>query len=390
MDFGEGSGQQPICVLGFGRSGTSLTMRLLNLLGVEIGPEEDLGLPHEEDNARGYWEPLWMIELNDEILAKLGSVWWRPLPVNDGWQRSPDFDELRERARRMLEAKFGSASLWGWKEPRTTLTLPFWRELVPNAKYVICLRNPADAISSIQRRPEPNLPTRAWSDLWLEYTARALKETQGRQRLFVFYEDFFRDDRAQLARMASFLGLAAQSQQIPRQMPIAEIAHELRHHSTSPLELADAQSIAPAARILFLALRAAEDARRVARPTSDPDGEIFDAIERTAPALWSEHHQLKDKQSALKDDHHRIASLQQELAQLRKQLANADEALSLASTNNTNARADVLALQEQLTREQKFSADLCSSVSWRITAPLRGSKRLITAFLHPPRSRKKL
>lgn len=80
-------------------------------------------------------------------------------------ERSSEFDELRERARIMLAEKFGAARLWGWKDPRTTVTLPFWKELVPDAKYVICLRNPADAVSSIQRRPGVNLPVEVWGDV---------------------------------------------------------------------------------------------------------------------------------------------------------------------------------------------------------------------------------
>ena len=159
------SSRGAVCVLGFGRSGTSLTTRLLNLLGVDIGPEEDLLAPGEGDNPRGYWEPRWMIELNDEILAKLGTVWWYPPQAEPGWERSSEFDELRERARIMLAEKFGAARLWGWKDPRTTVTLPFWKELVPDAKYVICLRNPADAVSSIQRRPGVNLPVEVWGDV---------------------------------------------------------------------------------------------------------------------------------------------------------------------------------------------------------------------------------
>jgi hypothetical protein len=172
-----------------------LTMRLLNLLGVDIGPAEDLTLPTEVENSRGYWEPRWLMDLNDEILARLDTVWWRPLDAELGWEHRSDLEPLREQARRLLQEKFGSAGLWGWKEPRTTLTLTFWRELVPDARYVICLRNPVDAISSFQRRPEPNLSVGAWGELWLEYTARALEQTRESPRLLVFYEDLLRDGR---------------------------------------------------------------------------------------------------------------------------------------------------------------------------------------------------
>jgi hypothetical protein len=271
-------------------------MRVLNLLGVEIGPEEDLLPPGEVDNARGYWEPRWMMELNEELLERLGTTWWHPFPGAPGWERSPDLDEIKERAQALLAEKFGSARLWGWKEPRTTLTLPFWQQLVPDARYVICLRNPADAISSIQRRPEPNLPIGEWGDLWLEYTARALKETQGCPRLVLFYEDYFDAGAEQVARLASFLGLDQPTGEDRYAVQAEEIAQDMRHHRTSSLQLAAALGIAPATRALFLALRAAEDARRA--DAAGRDEMLPDAIARLVPELWTERRLLIEEQSA--------------------------------------------------------------------------------------------
>ncbi len=275
-------------------------MRVLNLLGVEVGPAEDLMLAHDTDNPRGYWEPQWMADLNDEILAMLGTTWWQPLRVAPDWERAPAFAPLRERARSLLEEKFGAARLWGWKEPRTTLTLPFWRELTPGARYVICLRNPVDAIASIRRRPEPDLPTREWGELWLEYTARALRETQGSPRLIVFYEDFFLEPRQQVARMASFLGVPPLGDELLDSSLSLRGAIEqgLRHHATPLLDLAVASDIAPSTRMLFLALRAAESLRRGQPQASERGMSIADAIERIAPELWSEHRGLSGVQRA--------------------------------------------------------------------------------------------
>lgn len=179
----EGEPHSTVCVLGFGRSGTSLTMQVLKTLGVEIGADEDLLAPQEADNARGYWEPSWMVELNDEILAALGTTWWKPFRGSLGWAEAPELAPLRARAKQLFEEKLGRAAVTGWKDPRTTLTLPLWRQVIPEPLYVICLRSPVDAIASIQRRPEPTLSVREWSELWLEYTARALQETAGRQQL---------------------------------------------------------------------------------------------------------------------------------------------------------------------------------------------------------------
>ena len=66
------SAKRPICVLGMGRSGTSLTTALLGLLGVYLGPEERMLEAVEHDNARGYWEQSEIYEINKEIMAAFG------------------------------------------------------------------------------------------------------------------------------------------------------------------------------------------------------------------------------------------------------------------------------------------------------------------------------
>ena len=401
MSVVNGGSGGPVCVLGFGRSGTSLTMRILHLLGVEIGPEEDLLAPGEADNPRGYWEHGWMVGLNDEILDKLGTVWWRPMPAPSGWERSPDFDELRERARCLLREKFGAAPLWGWKDPRTTLTLPFWKELVPDARYVICLRNPADAISSIQRRPDPELSIGAWGDLWLEYTARALRETQGCPRKLVFYEDYFHDAQGQLAAMASLLGLQPPSQNGTHRRLAEEVERGLWHHATSSRELAATSGVPPAARTIFLALRAAEDARRAAGGREE---QVSEAIERVAPELWWERRASSDPRpsdarqaSVPQDEQRRLAEevvraheeatelrtlIEQErkqshgeLQSTRRELEEARGESTVSAARYGEARAAMSELEDRLRRQGAILEQVQSSMSWRVTAPLRIAKR---------------
>jgi hypothetical protein len=401
MSAVNGNRTNPVCVLGFGRSGTSLTMRVLNLLGVALGPEEDLLLPVEADNTRGYWEPRWMVDLNDAILAELDTVWWRPLPAERGWERGEAFEPMRERARTLLQEKFGSAPLWGWKDPRMALTLPFWHELVPDAKYVICVRNPADAISSIQRRPEPTMSVGAWGDVWLDHIARALMETDGRPRLIVFYEDFFREPHRQLERIASFLGVEPPDLDDPGSSPLGEIEAGLRHHSTSVLELTGVTGISPAARTVFFALRAAHDIR--AREC-DEDGlsmQRAQALERVAPELWWERRLLNDVQTAFAQAQQTTVGLRKETRQLTDETTRAreehaelrtllerererfhDELESVQAELNQareESRATEAArsdLEARLERHEAVLRATQSSVSWRVTAPLRAAKRL--------------
>ena len=59
-----------VCILGMHRSGTSLLARI-NLLGVYLGPPNRL-MPAAPENPKGFWEYQPIMELNNEILARLG------------------------------------------------------------------------------------------------------------------------------------------------------------------------------------------------------------------------------------------------------------------------------------------------------------------------------
>jgi hypothetical protein len=69
-----------VCILGMHRSGTSLVSRALNVLGVYLGPEEQLMRP-STDNPAGHWESRPIKEINDEILSILGGSWQEPPPA---------------------------------------------------------------------------------------------------------------------------------------------------------------------------------------------------------------------------------------------------------------------------------------------------------------------
>ncbi len=68
---------QVVCVLGMHRSGTSLTTRVLNLLGVYLG-SDDSTLASDRLNAKGYWEHESILEINDELLARFDGSWHAP------------------------------------------------------------------------------------------------------------------------------------------------------------------------------------------------------------------------------------------------------------------------------------------------------------------------
>ena len=248
----------------------------------------------------------------------------------------------------------------------------------------------------------------AWGDVWLDHIARALMETDGRPRLIVFYEDFFREPHRQLERIASFLGVEPPDLDDPGSSPLGEIEAGLRHHSTSVLELAGVTGISPAARTVFFALRAAHDIR--ARECEEDGLSIqrAQALERVAPELWSERRLLNDVRTALEHAQQTTAQLQEETRQLTDETTRTREehaelrtllerererfhdelAIAVAAVNQARedsrasagrcgaAEAAGSELEARLERQGAVLRGVQSSLSWRVTAPLRAVKRI--------------
>jgi hypothetical protein len=268
-----------VVVLGFHRSGTSMTTRLLQHLGVALGPPEEMLAADPADNARGYWEPEWMIELNEDVLVALGGSHLAPPQMPLGWECDPRLDGLRARAGELLDRTFAGAPLWGWKDPRTCLTFPFWRALVAERaerlSFVVCVRSPAESVTSMMARPYyPWMGAADFGDLWLEYTGKALLETAAEPREVLFYEDLLADPVGELERIAALLEVPMPDDGVLQ----AGVEHELRHHVRSALDTATAGDLPLAARTAYLALRAARDARRSAGGTP----ELAEALELVA------------------------------------------------------------------------------------------------------------
>lgn len=233
------SGATVVCVLGMSRTGTSLTTRVLNLAGVYLGPPEELlgGDLHQlagqgeqvlekarGSNPEGHWEHYRLMRLNEQILRSLGGSWRDPPPMPPGWESSDALAAERSEAHSLLADSFAGRELWGWKDPRNSLTLPFWQHLLPRMRYVICLRNPVDVAASLERRE--GMPVAQGLELWRIYVAAALAHTAGRRRLLVRYEDFFADRIATAQRLARFVGCARAFEDWAGQRLLAETVDE--------------------------------------------------------------------------------------------------------------------------------------------------------------------
>jgi Sulfotransferase family len=198
--------RHPICVTGMGRCGTSLTTAIIGILGVDLGPTERMLPTNPDDNARGYWEQQEIYEINEEILRTFGGTWGHPPDLPPGWEHSPALAEVRDQARGSLTTLFGDREQrWAWKDPRASVTLPFWQDLVGDMDYVLCVRNPADVAASLAKRGNEELKFEDSVALWLRYLRAALDGTRESRRLILRYEDYFTNTERQIQRLTEFV-----------------------------------------------------------------------------------------------------------------------------------------------------------------------------------------
>jgi len=149
----------PIIVLGMHRSGTSCLAGLLQEAGVWFGR-----VPRRSrHNGRGTREHEMIVRLNDEVLADSGGRWDYP-PVISIWT---DKQEMR-RDSLLARMEKRARGPWGFKDPRTLLTLDFW----PKGQYIGTFRNPYAVARSL--RNARGIDTVDGLALWAEYSKRLL------------------------------------------------------------------------------------------------------------------------------------------------------------------------------------------------------------------------
>lgn len=156
-------------IAGMHRSGTSFTASLLQSAGLDIG-ERLVGPDH--GNVKGFFENRDFLEFHEQVL--------RSQEINDvGWTLAEKIyveDRYVEQAKELIE-KNSLLPIWGWKDPRTSLFLNFWLDLIPNVNFLLIYRSPWEVVDSLYRRGDPiflEQPELAIK-VWIHYNKKILE-----------------------------------------------------------------------------------------------------------------------------------------------------------------------------------------------------------------------
>lgn len=199
----------PVAVIGMHRSGTSCLAGCLEDLGLNMG-EVITAAPH---NKKGNRENPRFWPVHDAVLARVGAAWDNPPSEPVVWT-----SDERAALRAVLAEYDVLPQPWGFKDPRATVLLDGWFEVLPELQLIASIRHPLAVAGSLAARN--GYAVARSLDIWAGYNRALLRWRE--QTPFAVIDYDAPDYEARLRRAAGDLGLDAD-----RPMPFREA--ELNH-----------------------------------------------------------------------------------------------------------------------------------------------------------------
>ncbi len=141
-----------LIITGMHRSGTSLVAAFMQALGVDLGQNLLVG---DSFNPPGYFEDVDFLKFQRSLLQACchpSEPGWSDWGWTESeWLDRDQFTTYRASAQQLITTRSDRAEIWGWKDPRTSLLLDFWDQLIPQANYLLIYRFPWDVADSIKR-----------------------------------------------------------------------------------------------------------------------------------------------------------------------------------------------------------------------------------------------
>ena len=195
-----------IIVLGMHRSGTSLVASMIHKMGIPMGVSL---LEPDEFNPYGYWEDIEIKDLNKALLEAIGGNWDDFVTRKEILIAMPPFLNRMKTIADSRNSEDLSKIRWGFKDPRTCLTVWAWTKVLPDARYVVVHRAKKAVIQSLKKTGREG----SWNRLYRHYWGHIrtfIELNQDTKFYHVAYEDLM-DERFQVCAvmgLAEFIGEA--------------------------------------------------------------------------------------------------------------------------------------------------------------------------------------
>ena len=372
--------QRIYVVAGMHRAGTSVMARALQALGIDLG--ERLMSADVRMNARGFFEDLDMVALDDALLALHGADWKSSALLAEVNFGDDAHAELRERAHALLQSRLARTREFAFKDPRVPRVLPFWqavfRRLGASDAYVIAVRHPLSVIESLTARDQLDARRSGW--LWLTHLACALHYTHDRPRVVVDYDRLLGDPRHELARIASAFERPMPTEGVLSSFVDDFLSAELRHARHDPGQL-DPSTVPPLADDFHrLTQRLAHDDMDVDSTQTQVDiDDLFDqlcrfgplldyaaAVERVADDVPRLSGELRWARASLEESGAYAGSLQDALKSAQQLIAGKDAAIATATAYSDDLAGALKRKEAELVAAHATLARVAATVLGRM------------------------
>ena len=195
-----------VLVLGCHRSGTSITAKVLEILGCNLG--EELLPAQPESNPLGHFENIDALEFNEKLLEHLSTDWKDPQPLN----ANHSFENIKKRTEVELDKliqQLLKKEITALKKPRIAFLLDLWAPALEKQnlelKIVVAMRHPSEVAASLLKRD--SLETILGLQMWAQATINSLRFARNHTNYFIFYDRLLSQPKDTAIALSSSLKL---------------------------------------------------------------------------------------------------------------------------------------------------------------------------------------
>jgi len=179
----------------------------LSFLG--MGLDSNLVEAVPSDNPKGYWEPVQVVKINDDIFSVFNMHYMDFSSFPNGWMNHEAMVPIRHRIKTWFKQSFSDESLIVVKDPRLCRTLLLWvdvlEQLQVEIKYIHVFRHPMEVVGSLCSR-DSSFPVVKGLCVWLAHVLGSFRSPAG-NHVIVSYDALMADPIATLNRSGEELNL---------------------------------------------------------------------------------------------------------------------------------------------------------------------------------------
>jgi len=216
-----------IIIIGMHRSGTSMLSGMLDRLGIDMGDDQ---VGRQQSNPLGHFEDGDFLGLNELILSQAGGSWNNPPPAAQIQNQAAKLDDRIQKI--ILDKRLANQDQpWGWKDPRTSLTINLYLPYLRNPFIIWSQRDPVSISNSLWiRNKMPDHEANKLTEYYQQQIIDFLRDHPELPVLEISYQDMIDQPDIWISKVVDFLDLEVDEIQLVKAaefvLPKEEIQRE--------------------------------------------------------------------------------------------------------------------------------------------------------------------